>query len=409
MPDKPNTTLRNQLYLLTFAHAVVDTYATTLPHLLPILFRKLVSQTTSWSSLAGLIIAVSGVFNSFSQVVFGQLADRGRAAHFLILGVAIPSICTSLMGVVPSLSTLMLLLVIGGMGVAAFHPPAAVQAALLAKRGRGFGVSLFITGGNVGQAIGPFCIMLLLNRYGLEQLVWCMIPGLLVASLVAKTHNPRPTEENTVKTVPSHTEPKKATLWIALRPELRPLIVLYLITTLRTVTTLGVLNFLSLHLDQQDFSTLERSAVLSLFVFAGSIGIITGGSISDRINCYTLLRFSLIVAPPILYAALHSNGIRFLILLLLGNFALSTSVTVNIVLAQQLLPQHESLASSFAMGAAWGTAGLLNYPVGMIGDRVGLPKLLDGLVMLPLATSILTLFLKREAKQEQHAKNQKIA
>ena len=400
MLDKSNTTLRNRLYLLTFAHAVVDAYSTTLPYLLPLLFRKLVSQTTSWNSLAGLLIAVSGVFNSFSQVLFGQLADRGRTAVFLIFGVAIPSVCTSLMGVVPSLLTLMLLLIIGGMAVAAFHPPAAVQAAVLAKRGRGFGVSLFITGGNVGQAIGPFCIMLLLNRYGLEQLVWCMIPGLLVALLVAKTNYSRPAKEGIVPTTAfSHSAPKKETLWIALRPELRPLIVLYLITTLRTVTTVGVLNFLSLHLDQQDFSNIERSAVLSLFVFAGSMGIMTGGSLSDRINHYTLLRFSLIVAPPILYAALHSNGALFLILLLLGNFTLSTSVTVNIVLAQQLLPRHENLASSFAMGAAWGTAGLLNYPVGLIGDQVGLPKLLDGLVMLPLATSVLTLFLKREAKQ----------
>ena len=398
MSDKSNSTLRNRLYLLTFAHAVVDAYSTTLPHLLPLLFRKLVSQTTSWSSLAGLLIAVSGVFNSFSQVVFGQLADRGRTAYFLILGVAIPSVCTSLMGVVPSLSTLMLLLIIGGMAVAAFHPPAAVQAAVLAKRGRGFGVSLFITGGNVGQAIGPFCIMLLLNHYGLEQLVWCMIPGLLVASLVAKTNCSRPAEGVVTTTAFSHSTPKKASLWIALRPELRPLIVLYLITTLRTVTTVGVLNFLSLHLDQQDFSNVERSAVLSLFVFAGSMGIMTGGALSDRVNHYTLLRFSLLVAPPILYAALHSGGALFLILLLLGNFTLSTSVTVNIVLAQQLLPKHENLASSFAMGAAWGTAGLLNYPVGMIGDQVGLPKLLDGLVTLPLATSVLTLFLKREAK-----------
>ena len=396
MLDKSNTALRNRLYLLTFAHAVVDAYSTTLPHLLPLLFRKLVSQTTSWSSLAGLLIAVSGVFNSFSQVLFGQLADRGRTAVFLILGVAISSVCTSLMGVVPSLFALMLLLIIGGMAAAAFHPPAAVQAAVLAKRGRGFGISLFITGGNLGQAIGPFCIMLLLNRYGLEQLVWCMIPGLLVALLVAKTNYSRPAKEGVVITTFSHTESKKETLWIALRPELRPLIVLYLITTLRTVTTVGVLNFLSLHLDQQDFSNIERSAVLSLFVFAGSMGIMTGGSLSDRINSYTLLRFSLIVAPPILYAALHSSGALFLILLLLGNFTLSTSVTVNIVLAQQLLPRHENLASSFAMGAAWGTAGLLNYPVGMIGDQVGLPKLLDGLVMLPLITVVLVPLLKQK-------------
>ena len=76
--------------------------------------------------------------------------------------------------------------------------------------------------------------MLLLNRYGLEQLVWCMIPGLLVALLVAKANSPQPTKEESVTTTAfSHTESKKTELWSALRPELRPLIVLYLITTLR--------------------------------------------------------------------------------------------------------------------------------------------------------------------------------
>ena len=111
----------------------------------------------------------------------------------------------------------------------------------IGQAGKGIRRITVITGGNVGQAIGPFCIMLLLNRYGLEKLVWCMIPGLLVALLVAKTNYSRPATEGIAATNHvSHSTPKKETLWIALRPELRPLIVLYLITTLRTVTTVGV-------------------------------------------------------------------------------------------------------------------------------------------------------------------------
>jgi len=48
----------------------------------------------------------------------------------------------------------------------------------------------------------------------------------------------------------------------------------------------------------------------------------------------------------------------------------------------------------------------LNFPVGLIGDRVGLAKLLDGLVLLPLATSVLMIFLKPKsttAHQKPHA------
>jgi FSR family fosmidomycin resistance protein-like MFS transporter len=157
-----------QLYFLTYVHGVVDTYATVLPHLLPLLLAKLSPQTASRNSLAGILIAVSSTFSSLGQVAFGRLADRGtRTMHFLTFGVALPAICTSLLGIVPSLFLLMPLLAIGGAGVAAFHPQATVQAASLAKQGKGFGVSLFITGGNVGQAVGPLCIMLLLDRDGL--------------------------------------------------------------------------------------------------------------------------------------------------------------------------------------------------------------------------------------------------
>ena len=400
MADKPKLSPHKQLYLLTFAHAVVDTYAAALPHLLPLLLKKLVSETASWNRLVGRLIAVSGVFNSLSQVIFGQLADRAKTVHFLTFGVGLPAVCTSLLGDVPSVLLLMLLLVIGGMGVAAFHPQAVAQAAALARRGRGFGVSLFITGGNVGQAVGPFCIMLLLGDRVLERLTWCMIPGLGISLLVAKTLRPQPIE-GIVETPGGESSPvvlaaKKEGPWQTRRTRLRTLIVLYLITTLRAVTTVGLLNFLSLRLDELQYSNLGRSAILALFVFAGSMGIITGGSLSDRMNRYSLLLFSLIAAPPLLYTALHTTGIRFLILLFTGNLILSSSITINITLAQELLPGRENLASSLMMGAAWGVAGLLTYPVGMIADRIGLAKVLDRLVMLPLVTSILVLFLERK-------------
>ena len=46
------------------------------------------------------------------------------------------------------------------------------------------------------------------------------------------------------------------------------------------------------------------------------------------------------------------------------------------------------------MGAAWGVGGLLNFWVGALADRYGLPIVLDGLVMLPLVLAPLLILLR---------------
>ena len=392
-----------QLYFLTFVHAVVDSYATVLPHLLPLLLKKLASGTAARNSLAGLLIAVYSGFSSLAQVFFGWLEDRVRSVHFLTVGVALTAFCMSMLGIAPFLFLVIILLIIGGAGVAAFHPQATVQAAALAKQSRGFGVSLFLAGGNVGRGLGSLSIMLLLYRYGLGSSGWCMIPGLFIASLVPitlKRHDSKDILPSQVGIGTPILPEKREDLWQAIRPHLGTFLVLYLIAVLRTATGVGMENFLSLYFYEQHYDNVARSVVLALFIFAGSVGIMIGGSLSDRINRYGLMLFSLLAAPPLLYTSLRSTGPLFLILLFVGNLVLSSSITVNIVLAQQLLPENESIASSFMMGAAWGVGGALAIPVGMLADRFGLATVLDGLVMLPVGTAMLMLFLKREGRNK---------
>ncbi len=393
---------RKQLYLLTCVHAVVDTYATILPHVLPLLLKKLVSQTSARNSYAGVIISVFSNFGSLGQILFGWLSDRVRTVHFLTLGIAVSATGMSLLGLAPSFFMLMLLVAVGGSGVAAFHPQATAQAAALSKQDKGFGVSLFLMGGNLGRAAGPLGIMyLLVYRYGLEKMVWCMIPGLLIALFVPRAlkmpYTAAALSSEGIVGAPTLPENRKD-LWQVIHPNLRIFLVLYIIAVLRTITAIGFENFLSLHLDDQLYSNLARSAVIALFLIAGSIGIMIGGWLSNRINRYGLLLFSLLAAPPFLYSSLHSTGGLFLILLFFGNFILSSSITVNIVLGQQLLPERENIASGVMMGAAWGVGGLLITPVGMLSDYFGVPKVLDGLAMLPLVTAALMFFLKHDQK-----------
>ena len=167
--SKPST--RKQFYFLTLLHTVLDSYATLLSHLQPLLLTKLATAATR-NSLAGNFVSIYSVFSSFGQILFGWLSDRVRTVHFLTIGVAFSALGLSLLWHAPSPNTVYLLLAIGGIGVAAFHPQATTYAGALASEQRGMGVSIFLTGGNIGRAIGPVVLLFIPYRFGMEYLVW---------------------------------------------------------------------------------------------------------------------------------------------------------------------------------------------------------------------------------------------
>jgi MFS family permease len=63
--------------------------------------------------------------NSVSQIAFGHLADRWRPRVLLLAGPILSVTVLPLIGLAPNASVLAVVLVLGGLGGAAFHPPAA--------------------------------------------------------------------------------------------------------------------------------------------------------------------------------------------------------------------------------------------------------------------------------------------
>ena len=386
-----NQSSSKKLAVLTLMHGVVDTYATLLPHILPQLLIQL-GAVSGQNRLAGILMAAGNAFNSFSQLITARFADQIRSIHFLTLGVALPAIGISLLGLSPSLPWLISLLAIAGIGGAIFHPAATSQAGRLSGKKRGTGVSIFITGGNIGQAVGPFLIILFLEKLGLD-IIWLtilVVPGLLVSvfgGLSLKSVVEEPIQSSSIK----------LPLWPEIRQQWFPLILLYLMSMLKTVTVIGFVTYLSLLLNKLGYSHTKRSLILAGFTFAGSMGILAGGKLSDILGGNLVLLISLAFSTPLLYlsaSSISDSPMVFILLLFAGNFVLASSASVNIVMGQQLLPNHQSIASSFMMGAAWGLAGLFNIPLGGLADEIGQESILRGLSIIPFLTASLLSFLK---------------
>lgn len=373
---------RAQLLWLTVTHGVVDAYALSVPFILPILLDRVAPENYR-AFFAGAFAATVAASTSIGQVGFAWLADRGVRAPFLWIGIGAAAVGMSLLGLAPNLATAFALMLAGGFGVAAFHPQSALAAARLSNHARGFGMSVFIFGGNVGQALGPLALILAYSAWSTAVFAPSMVLGLVLCVALGRMYVTIARES----TAYENTGP----FWS------RSLFVLFLIVTVRTLAMVGFLNFLSLYLDQEmGLAHVRRALVLSGFILCGSLGMLLGGSLSDRFARLPLLLTSLVLPTPIFLVALQSEGLAFPLLLLAANFVLQLTTPLYIVLGQETMERPSNLATSFVMGGAWGTAGLLQLPIGAIANTVGLAPVLGGLSLLPAAAALLLPFLPRD-------------
>jgi FSR family fosmidomycin resistance protein-like MFS transporter len=106
------------LTILSFAHLITDVNQGALPTLLPYFKEALnLSYTT-----AGVILLFSNLTSSVIQPAFGYLSDKRPIGWLLPIAPLIACLGMSLTGWVPNYSLLLLCVVIGGLGVASFHP-----------------------------------------------------------------------------------------------------------------------------------------------------------------------------------------------------------------------------------------------------------------------------------------------
>ncbi|HEY7727484.1 MAG TPA: MFS transporter [Candidatus Eisenbacteria bacterium] len=367
-----------RLGLLTVGHLTIDSYSSFFSPLLPLLVQKLHLSLT----LVGTLVALASVTSSFSQPVFGLLSDRLRRPWFVAFGPLLAAVFMSGLGLAPSYPALVALLLLAGVGVAAFHPQAAVLASSVSPR-RNLAMAFFVTGGTLGFSLGPMFAVGVVEAFGLERTWLAAIPGLLVAGLLLAWFarvTPRPRHE-------AQRPPLRA-----LRPVLRPLSLLYFATVSRSAVSYGFMTFLPLYLHARGFGLPQTGAMLSLYLLLGALGGFVGGWLSDRVGGHRVIVSSFVGAAPLYLAFLHLPDAVGIPCLILGSFVLQSSLPVNVVLGQELSPQHSSTISSLLMGAAWGVGALIIGPVGALADRSGLHAALTtlaGMLLVGLACAVL--------------------
>lgn len=363
--------------VLAATHFIVDGFSNIYSPLLPLLIPRLGLTLAT----AGLLQTCLQLSSSISQLGFGALADRWNPRVLLIAGPLLSVAVLSLIGLAHDALTVGAILIIGGLGAAAFHPPAAALVHKVGGTRRGWAMSVHITAGSLGFALGPLVFAPFVAWAGLAWTPVLMVPGLLL--LATWLHR-----------IPASDTPhltREIGSFAALRPYARPLTLLYLIVVIRTLTAISFSTFIPVLLTRRGVSVGAAGAMTAVYLAASSAGGFFGGAMADRWGARRVIIASLVAAVPFLAVAPLLPNAMLLLVLSIGGCLLQSTLPVNVTFGQTIAPVSAATVASLMMGFAWGTGGLFVALVGILADRSSIEQALMLMAVLPLGAALLAL------------------
>jgi MFS transporter, FSR family, fosmidomycin resistance protein len=345
-----------RIWNVASTHLVVDAYTNMYAPLLPLLIPHLQLSLAT----AGTLAMCFQMANSVSQLGFGALADRWKPRALILGGPLVAVLILSFVGLASSAWMLGAILVVGGLGGAAFHPPAAALVYRIADHRKGLAMSAHISGGSLGFALAPLVFVPVIARIGLEWSPLIMLPGLLALSW-------------TLRQVPPMSRPPlhERSSWASLKPAAVPLALVYFTVVLRTAASYGFMTFAPTLLTRRGLSIDAASAAVFLYLLTSGIGGFFGGPL------------------PFLALAPMLSPWGFTAMLAIGGLLLQSTLPVSVTYAQSITTAGAATVSSLMMGFAWGMGSLAVPLIGLSADRVGINATLVGLSLVPLVAAAL--------------------
>ena len=366
-------------WTLAAAHLINDSYVFVLPALLPLLIPSLEISLTA----AGLAVGLYQVTSSITQPVLGHLADRYPLRWMAWLGLAATAVGAAGIGIAPSYWALLLFLIVGALGTSAFHPVATATISDIAGARRGQMMSIYITAGNLGLAVGPAAMWIGLSAWGpaisLPLAVPCLLIALAVFLVVPARRVSRRRSDSFGEILVKHRG---------------ILAVLLSIATLRSWATVGLGTFLPLLLVERGQSVEDGATALAVMLFFGGVGGLAAGFLADRFGRDTVIVASLLLSPPCGLLMLHGPGPLLWIGAALVGLTLTGSMVALTVRGQELMPGSVAMVSGLMLGFTIGMGGLAVPPMAALAEVIGLSVVADICALLPLPAGLIALGLR---------------
>jgi FSR family fosmidomycin resistance protein-like MFS transporter len=369
------TSIRTRpLFFVAFGHLSVELCSQFLPVLYPVLIAGLGLNYTQ----VGVIAMVAGVGTSLIQPLFGYLSDRWDPRLIVVLAVAWTGLLMGLVGLAGGYTLLVLLVGLGVLGSAAFHPAAMAITSACGGERRGMATSVFSLGGSIGTALSPLWVTWGLERMdGMQGTLFLVPAALLVSALIFwQTRRLVHGQSGSSAVAKGTMGPRTiaSLVWIVLA-------VMFLAWFHWSFRT-----YLPTWIEEQGRSLAVAGQVMFVFAAALGVGTLLGGALSDRLGRWQLLALCLVLLGPMAWVLLQvPAGWQMPVVGVLG-VLVGATFPISIVMAQETWPSGVGTASGLVMGLGWVPGGIGASLTGVLADRYSLTTAL-GLLVIPAVLS----------------------
>lgn len=359
-----NPTIYGILLAISSGHFINDTLQAVVPAMFPIIEKSL---QLSYTQIGWIAFALN-MTSSMLQPVFGYYADIRSKPYLLPLGML-----SSLIGLVGfALSGHFIWIILSvlfiGFGSAIFHPEGSRVAYMAAGNRRGLAQSIYQVGGNTGQSLAPLITAFIFVPFGQKGALWFSIVailGVIVLFHVSNWYSEQLRSNEKVNRL-NKTNVKKNP--IHRRIKWAMVLVVFLVFA-RSWYGAGLTNYYQFYLiEDYGLSIKEAQAYIFVFMFAGVLGTFLGGPLADRFGKRNIIFFSMLGAAPLTLALPYlSLSIVYPFIFCIG-FILSSSFSVIVVYAQELLPHKIGMVSGLTVGLAFGMGAVGAVIFGGLAD-----------------------------------------
>jgi FSR family fosmidomycin resistance protein-like MFS transporter len=359
------------------AHAVDDFYQGIVPASVPFFVLE---RGYSYTAASGLALAAT-LGSALPQPMLGIAVDRRALLWLAPAGVAIAGIGAGLAGLAPTYPAVWILLLLSGIGVAAFHPAAGRDA----RRDAGdsaTAMSLFAAGGSVGFFLAPALATPALVSLGLGATALFIPPAVLMGFVLWRY------QRRHVDTDHTAARRKGRDRWL-------PFLGLTAVAVVRSIISFGTNTFIALYWIRHLGASREfGGTALTCFLVGGVFGTLLGGRIADRFGLLRTIHIGGIAALPALVALrMAPNPYLGLAAAVISGVAVNIPFAVLVKLGQDYLPSRPGTAAGVTLGLAVSAGGLFVPLLGIIADRHGPQAVLTTLCFVPIAAIVLGLLL----------------
>lgn len=373
--------------LLSIGHACVDVYQGAVAALVPYFVAE---RAYTYAAASGIVLAAS-LLSSVAQPLFGLATDRRAMPWLLPVSTLVGGLGIALSGLGDSYALTLLFVGIGGVGVAAYHPESA-RVARVASGGSHTAMGWFSLGGNLGFALAPVLVAVVVGVGGLGLTPLLVVPALVGSLLTLPVL--RGLERLTSAAPEAETAP-------AVPDDVASSVKLALAVVCRSVVFIGLSTFIAFYVRQRTGGgAAAGTAALVVLYLGGAAGTILGGALAERWDRVTVVRRSYLLTVGAVAGLVLLPGPALYVCIALTSAGLYVPFSLQVTLAQDYLPSRVGTASGITLGLTVSVGGLFSPLIGRLADATSLQTALLPLIAMPALSWLLFLTLAEPARPD---------